>query len=1725
MSKATAKLEANIPITAMRKFEIIKMTEASFTFIAIPPNASKTDGSTTLTAVSSNRSARITQSAYVQYTPKLIPTTRCTTRAPFSFPTKPSNVSTNIHQSASTAKALGNITSESRGKPLIKSINVVPTTSITILKTTSATNVRISSTENALILSTVRQQSRYKNKIPVILTTKTPYSKTPFTSVSISSSVSIMKYSYKSTTIVPTKSMPERSNTPITIPGTSFILNFWTVSTAKTPHVSTSRTLIPYKTKRSVVIATKAQYTLTSLSKTKAAFKVSLASIAIPLLSSRTKISTNSTKMPPSTTNPGTVTITEPRPASTTKVSPTVTANTSFLSTVRRPTESIAKRLPYSFATIFQSSYTIKAQFTSVTIRSLSSTTKSMNISVTLRNESKPRASATPVATPGGESRKKVQITSTTNGPFLSTVRLRSKYKTETPTTLKTKPLHSSGAIFQTTFTVNIPITSAAIPSSAFPIKTLKISSVIPSSKSKQEASSVPISVSWHASKTKTKSTATVNTSTSTKMRLSTTFKTKSLAKLTTKDPYLTAALFQTSSTMKTQFTSLTINSIFSTIKTIDISTVIQPTKSIPEFSTTPITKLATVSTKDDKIISTLSTLKSQSKYKTGTPAILTTKPLYSSQAMFQTSSTVKVPFTSVAIPSSPTASKKSSAILSTKSKQEASSVAITAPVPLSTTKVRSTARANTSFSSTIRAPTSSKTKSAAQPTTKLSYSITTMFESTLSIIPQSTLITIHSLFSTTKALNKSTVTLPTETKTEASTAPIPIPGTISTKNIENTSTLKSPLSSTMRLQSIYKTETPSIRTTKFLYSSKAMFQTKSTVNLPITSLAIPSSVSPIKSLKISSVILSSKSEQEASSIPIPVSGPASTTKVKSTVTVNTLLSSTMRLSTTSKIKSLAKLTTKDPYLTTAVFQTSSTIKTQFKSLIRHSTFSTIKAIDISTVIQPTESIPEFPTTPITILGTISTKNAKITSTLNSPYLSTVKSQSKYKTETPVTLTTKTLYSSQAMFQTSSTVKVPFTSVAIPSSPSASKKSSVILSTKSKQEASFVTITAPVSLSTAKVRSTARANTSFSSTIRAPTSSKTKSAAQPATKFSYSITTMFESTLSIIPQSTLITIHSLFSTTKALNKSTVTLPTETKTRASTAPIPIPGIISTKNIESTSIVKGPFLSTMRLQSIYKTETPSILATKSLYSSETMFQTTSIVKVPFISLTIPSSVTTTKSSKKLSVTLPTRSRQEAGTVSITVPGPAPTSKVQSAATGYTSLLPTTRPSTTSRAEFPAKLTTKLPYSMAIRFQSTHTTSGPFRSIAMVSSSSPTKTSKASLVIVATNSKLEISTTAITILGAASTVKVQSASTTNSRFLSYVVPPTTYKTKTAAIITKKPSFSLITIFRITNTAKVPFASTTKMSTASSSKVLRTSTTSLSSRNVTQASTTPAKEFITPSVTNILSASLVMIPDESKIKASRTGLIKPTFTSISLYQSKFTTTSLNSSTKKYSAPFTTNVWTKSSLKILAISTKIPISAILSSKPLIKLTKKAENRATTEAIFTSRISNSFVVTRILSTVSATKTLTTSMKNIQTNSKMKTSTTALKILTTAIQTTATTARTGKPATRKHKSIAPTTNPATANATSSTTYQPPAEFCINKVNGNNPDPTRCDGFIACVHGRAIFMKCPAELRYNPFLGQCDWKYNVECSKCKYLIFWAAFVLLVLHNLPLHFAKNV
>ena len=78
-----------------------------------------------------------------------------------------------------------------------------------------------------------------------------------------------------------------------------------------------------------------------------------------------------------------------------------------------------------------------------------------------------------------------------------------------------------------------------------------------------------------------------------------------------------------------------------------------------------------------------------------------------------------------------------------------------------------------------------------------------------------------------------------------------------------------------------------------------------------------------------------------------------------------------------------------------------------------------------------------------------------------------------------------------------------------------------------------------------------------------------------------------------------------------------------------------------------------------------------------------------------------------------------------------------------------------------------------------------------------------------------------------------------------------------------------------------------------------------------------------------------------------------------------------------------------------------------------------------------------------------------------------------------------------------------TTESSSMASTVTTYQPPIQFCNNKKIGNYPDPMRCDGYITCVHGRAIFMKCPGELHFNSDLGVCDWHNIVNCSKGGYV----------------------
>ena len=56
------------------------------------------------------------------------------------------------------------------------------------------------------------------------------------------------------------------------------------------------------------------------------------------------------------------------------------------------------------------------------------------------------------------------------------------------------------------------------------------------------------------------------------------------------------------------------------------------------------------------------------------------------------------------------------------------------------------------------------------------------------------------------------------------------------------------------------------------------------------------------------------------------------------------------------------------------------------------------------------------------------------------------------------------------------------------------------------------------------------------------------------------------------------------------------------------------------------------------------------------------------------------------------------------------------------------------------------------------------------------------------------------------------------------------------------------------------------------------------------------------------------------------------------------------------------------------------------------------------------------------------------------------------------------------------------------------------FCKGRKSRNYPDPTRCDGFIACSNGIAYKMDCPAHLWYDFKTDRCDYPANVKC-KCK------------------------
>ena len=55
------------------------------------------------------------------------------------------------------------------------------------------------------------------------------------------------------------------------------------------------------------------------------------------------------------------------------------------------------------------------------------------------------------------------------------------------------------------------------------------------------------------------------------------------------------------------------------------------------------------------------------------------------------------------------------------------------------------------------------------------------------------------------------------------------------------------------------------------------------------------------------------------------------------------------------------------------------------------------------------------------------------------------------------------------------------------------------------------------------------------------------------------------------------------------------------------------------------------------------------------------------------------------------------------------------------------------------------------------------------------------------------------------------------------------------------------------------------------------------------------------------------------------------------------------------------------------------------------------------------------------------------------------------------------------------------------------------FCSGLPDGNYKDPHNCYGFISCSNGLTYKMNCPAGLRYNYTINQCDWSANVPCDQ--------------------------
>lgn len=56
---------------------------------------------------------------------------------------------------------------------------------------------------------------------------------------------------------------------------------------------------------------------------------------------------------------------------------------------------------------------------------------------------------------------------------------------------------------------------------------------------------------------------------------------------------------------------------------------------------------------------------------------------------------------------------------------------------------------------------------------------------------------------------------------------------------------------------------------------------------------------------------------------------------------------------------------------------------------------------------------------------------------------------------------------------------------------------------------------------------------------------------------------------------------------------------------------------------------------------------------------------------------------------------------------------------------------------------------------------------------------------------------------------------------------------------------------------------------------------------------------------------------------------------------------------------------------------------------------------------------------------------------------------------------------------------------------------PPKFCEFRPTGRYPHPTFCDKFVLC-NGRITDVQECKGLVYNPWIENCDWKHNYQCT---------------------------